>query len=272
MAMLTPPQLLAFDLDGTLLASDSSVRPRVREAIIAAREAGYILAASTGRPWPQTKPVVEAAGGMDYAVCLNGAVVVDARTGDQLAMRTMSAADAVEAAAVARRLIDDVSLGADMADGRHIWEDHFHPSMPVDISVERVKDALEHIDGDVLTWLVDSSEMGLDEVVACLHGQLPVGLEARPAGLDMAEIASDGVNKASGLQIVARKHGLTREHVMAFGDALNDIEMLDWAVHSVAMANGAPPVRDLARHLAPSNDDDGVAVVIEQLLAGTLFA
>lgn len=258
--------LLAFDLDGTLLAPDSTVRARVRVALEDARAAGHLLVASTGRPWPQTEPIIAAAGGMDYGVCLNGAVIMDARTGEQLAMRTMSGEAAIESALVARRLVPDVTLGADMADGRHIWEDDFDPAMPIDMSVHRVADAVEHIDGEVLTWLVGSA-MAPETVTELLRGKLPVGLEVRPSGLDMAEIASDGVNKASGLQVVGRRHGYDRDSVVAFGDGLNDLEMLSWAYHSVAMANAAPQVLNIARWQAPSNDDDGVAVVIERLLA-----
>ena len=203
---------------------------------------------------------------MDYGVCLNGAVVVDGVDGRQLALRSMTIEQARASALLARRLLPEVSLAADMADGRHYWELDFFPEFPVDLAAIRVRDALEMLDGPVLTWLVAVPEHDPFQIIDALHHHMPVGTEVRPSGLDVAEIAAHGVSKASGLQIVADRYHFGRDEVMAFGDGLNDIEMLRWAGHSVAMANGHERVRDLARQVAPSNDEDGVAVVLERLL------
>ncbi len=224
-----------------------------------------VLAVSTGRPWPQARSVVEAAGGMQYGICLNGAVVVDATDGAPIAVRAMSADQARQAGLAARRLLPGVSLAADMADGRHFWERGFHPMMPIDVDACRIDDAVAQIDGPVLTWLVGTTEHDPDLVMASLRHHLPVGTDIRPSGLDIAEIAAHGVSKASGLQVVAERHGIRRNEVMAFGDGLNDVDMLRWAGLSVAMDNGHPRLRTLARRVAPGNDVDGVAVVLEEL-------
>ena len=260
------PKLLAFDIDGTLIRSSGEVSQRVKAALVACREAGLILAVSTGRPWPQARVVAAEAGGMHYGVCLNGAVVVDASKGSPVAIRALSRELALEAAIIARKVLPEATLGIDMADGRHYWEEAFDPSMPVDMMVQRTDDILSCVDGDVLTWLVGSPDRDPDAVVHTLHPHMPAGTEVRPSGLDMAEIAAWGVSKASGLQIITDRHHITRDEVMAFGDGLNDLEMLAWAGHSVAMENAPAIVQRRARSVAPSNDDDGVAVVIEQLL------
>lgn len=255
--------MVAFDIDGTLIRSDGSVSPRVRAALQMARTAGAVLAISTGRPWPQARSIVEAAGGMHYGVCLNGAVVVDASDGAQIALRAMPPEQAKEAGLAARRVLPGVSLAADMADGRHFWEHGFDPLMPIDVDAHRVHDAVAAIDGPVLTWLVGTTDHDPDLVMNALRHHLPVGTEIRPSGLDIAEIAAHGVSKASGLQILADRHGLRRDEVMAFGDGLNDLEMLRWVGVPVAMANGHATVQGLASQVAPSNDLDGVAVVLE---------
>ena len=61
-------------------------------------------------------------------------------------------------------------------------------------------------------------------------------------------------------------HGIRRDEVMAFGDGLNDLEMMRWAGRSVAMQNGHPTVLDIASQVTPANDDDGVAIAIEEIL------
>ena len=81
----------------------------------------------------------------------------------------------------------------------------------------------------------------------------------------LVEISAAGVTKATTLARVAAEMGLGPEDVVAFGDMPNDLPMLAWAGTSYAMANAHPSVRDLADHLAPRNDDDGVAVVLADL-------
>ena len=77
---------------------------------------------------------------------------------------------------------------------------------------------------------------------------------------------ADGVTKATGLARLCEHLEIERRDVIAFGDALNDVEMLRWAGHGVAMAGAADVVQDAADETTASNDDDGVARVIERVL------
>ena len=79
----------------------------------------------------------------------------------------------------------------------------------------------------------------------------------------LLEFSAPGVNKATGVSIVATQHGIERERVLAFGDMPNDMEMLAWAGMGVAMANAEPLVQDAADVVTTSNDDFGVARVLE---------
>ena len=83
----------------------------------------------------------------------------------------------------------------------------------------------------------------------------------------LVEMSAAGVTKATTLATVAAEMGLGPQDVVAFGDMPNDLPMLEWAGTSYAMANAHPSVRDLADHLAPGNDDDGVAVVLADLFS-----
>ena len=112
------------------------------------------------------------------------------------------------------------------------------------------------------------------------HGELPletlfelceqvarVGVLPTTSGMQFIEISAAGVSKASTLELLAAEHGFTADEVLAFGDSANDREMLGWAGHGVALANGTAPALATADEIAPANTDDGVAVVIERLLA-----
>jgi hypothetical protein len=78
-------------------------------------------------------------------------------------------------------------------------------------------------------------------------------------------MSAAGVTKASTLALVCEERGIGSDEVAAFGDMPNDLPMLEWAGTSYAMANAHESVRALAEHVAPPNDDDGVAQVLEQL-------
>lgn len=266
------PRLAAFDIDGTLITRQGAVSERTGAALASLAEAGVITVLATGRPWPQTESVLRRAPVLSYAVCLNGAVVMDVAAGERIADRSMTHFEAIKAAEIARKLLPDVSLGLDMADGRHLWEHSFAPEMPADlmadISVAHVDDAIAAVDGAVLTWLVHVPGMGTLEIVEALAPHMPLGTEIRPSGLDMAEIAAAGVSKSTGLEIICQRYGIAAADVVAFGDGLNDVDMLRWAGIGFAMSNAAPMVQTAADRIAPSNEDDGVAVVLEAMLAG----
>ena len=264
------PRLAAFDIDGTLVGRSGTPSQRTVAALEALADAGVMTVIATGRPWPQTQPLVRRIRDVSYAVCLNGAVVMDARACEQVADRSMSHFEAVAAAEIARKLLPDVRLGLDMADGRHIWEHGFAPDMPAglaaDLGLRRVDDAIAAVDGPVLTWLVETPGTDMLAAVRELEVEMPPGTEIRPSGLQMAEIAAAGVNKSTGLDIVCQRYRIDAADVVAFGDGLNDIDMLAWAGRSVTMPGVASEVRAAADMVAPSTDHDGVAVVAEAML------
>ena len=262
-------RMLAFDLDGTLLKSNGSLSPRVKKAVHEAHNQGFVIVLATGRPWAMTKPVADLLGCVDYGVCLNGAVVIDANNERIIDRRSMRTQQAIDAAARARHLLGNVALAADMADGSHIWEHSFVSDFPPGLVIEakKVDDALSVIDGPVLTWLVDAPNHPGLSAVGILTGRLPEGTEVRPSGLGTPEIVLTGVSKASGLTLISNAHSIASSEVMAFGDGLNDLEMLKWAGRSIAMANGHQQALESAAEIAPANDADGVAEILERLLA-----
>ena len=82
----------------------------------------------------------------------------------------------------------------------------------------------------------------------------------------MLEISPAGVTKDSGLALLCEHLGVDRADVVAFGDGANDVEMLTWAGTSWAVGNAVAQAREAADHVAESNDDDGVAQIVEGLL------
>ena len=87
------------------------------------------------------------------------------------------------------------------------------------------------------------------------------------SGAPFVEIAAAGITKASALASLCAQLGIASSQVIAFGDMPNDLPMLQWAGHSVAVANAHPDLLAMVDEVTATNEDDGVAVVLERLLA-----
>jgi hydroxymethylpyrimidine pyrophosphatase-like HAD family hydrolase len=84
----------------------------------------------------------------------------------------------------------------------------------------------------------------------------------------VVEVSAAGVNKAAALAELCEELGIDASEVVAFGDQLNDLPMLSWAGHGVAVANAHPEVIEVADEVTAANDEDGVALVLERLVRG----
>jgi hypothetical protein len=119
---------------------------------------------------------------------------------------------------------------------------------------------------DVVKLLARHEELGSDELLAAARAAVGEAAElTHSSGDGLLEISATGISKASGLATVARRCGAAADETVAFGDMPNDLPMLTWAGLGVAVANAHPEVLAVADEVCASNDDDGVAVVLERL-------
>lgn len=95
------------------------------------------------------------------------------------------------------------------------------------------------------------------------------GIAATLSGAPFVEVMAEGISKAWGRARLCDRLGITAEEVLAFGDAPNDAELLAWAGRGVAVSNASPATLAAANEVSLSNEEDGVAVVLERLLAST---
>ncbi|GAB2894048.1 HAD family hydrolase [Streptomyces mayteni] len=266
------PRLIATDLDGTLLRDDKTVSPRTVAALAAAEAAGIHVLFVTGRPARWMGPVSDHVHGHGLAICGNGAAVVDLRRGGELvATRPLSPRGGLAIVHALRAAAPGVSFAVERSDGFH-HEPGYGPSFPD--SSSRVAPA-ETLLGDdaafagqpVLKLLAlhhhhDPDEfLALAKAVAGEHGEFT---RSNPNAL--LEISAPGVSKASTLAGRCRELGVGADEVVAFGDMPNDLAMLSWAGTAYAMANAHPAVLAATPHHTLTNDEDGVARVIEQFL------
>lgn len=258
--------LVATDLDGTLLRSDGTVSDRTRAALAAAEEAGALVVVVTGRPPRWMGRIGEEVGRTGLAICANGAIVWDLERQEVVRENPI---DPGTAADVVRRLRDALpELAFAVERGTSFGhEPTYRPrsQVPDDVLVAH---ADELVAAPVAKLLARHDSMGPDELLAAaaeVVGDLATLTHASTGGL--LEISAAGVSKAVALEELAAGHGLGAADAVAFGDMPNDLTMLAWAGRGVAVANAHPDVLAAADEVTASNDEDGVAAVVERLTA-----
>jgi hydroxymethylpyrimidine pyrophosphatase-like HAD family hydrolase len=271
-----PPRLIATDLDGTLLRDDQSVSSRTVAALAAAEAAGIEVFFVTGRPARWMDVVSEHVHGHGLAICGNGAAVVDLHGGPGahrfVEVRDLALANALDAVRLLRDAAPGTVYALEQTYGFHQEPGYPHLHLEVPDSLAPAEELLAPGGAATTEPLLKilAYHAALDPDAFLALARLALGDRAgvtRSSPSALLELSGPGVSKASTLALCCAERGITPEEVVAFGDMPNDVEMLTWAGRSYAMGNAHPAVLRAASGRTVANNDDGVAVVIEKLLA-----
>ena len=259
--------MVATDLDGTLLRGDGSVSDRTRAALAAATDAGIALVFVTGRPPRWMRPVADATGHRGVAVCANGALIYDMETEQVVRENPMEPAIAAAVVKGLREALPEAVFAVER-DLRFGYEPRFPARQPAprDALVAEID---ELVAGPITKLLVRCQGMDSDTLLARareLLGDLATFTHSSVGGL--LEVSGPGVSKALALEQLADEMDVKGDETVAFGDMPNDLPMLAWAGHSVAVSNAHPHVLEAVDEVTASNEEDGVALVIERVVGG----
>jgi Cof subfamily protein (haloacid dehalogenase superfamily) len=260
-----PFRAVACDLDGTLLRSDGTLDDRTKEALAAVEAAGSIVVICTARPARWMRPLAEATGHHGVAICANGGVVWDLHADCPLEEFPLEPEIARQIVAALREGVPGGNWAVERSNGFG-HEPSYEPRWPVppDTVIEAV-DVL--VSQPSVKLLLRHGDLMADELLQRARGLVGhlAELSHSNSADSLLEIAAAGVSKASALTRVCAERGIASEEVVAFGDMPNDLPMLRWAGHAVAVANAHPELLAAADEVTSSNDEAGVARVLERL-------
>ncbi|MGY4859738.1 Cof-type HAD-IIB family hydrolase [Cryobacterium sp. AP23] len=268
--MTHPPKpadirLIASDMDGTLLDADGRVPERFWPVLDNLLAAGIVFVPASGRQYQTLEAVFGHRDGLVY-IAENGTNIV--KDGVSIALETVvpsiisPVVDWVRTTAAAGADLGIVVCGARSAYIERADDGFVSKVRPYYAALEIVDDVVAAAaDDDVLKLAI--FDLGQAETRTG-PAVLALGLTADVviSGENWVDIMRPGANKGKALIHLQEHLGISREQTMAFGDYLNDAELLDAAGHSYAVANAHQSIRERARHQAPSNTDEGVITSI----------
>lgn len=275
-------RLVATDLDGTLLREDGSVSAYTVDTFARARAAGVPVVFVTGRPVRWLPVVAEATGHDATAICANGAVVLDLRSGALLQSHPIAPDALEEVVRTLRREVPGIGFAAEWIDAAALdaprdadfaHEAAYQPRNPVP-GGPRTGDIRDIAAGHEVVKLlarVTGTGHDADSLLdhALEHVAHLVSVTHSNSGDVLLEMSAAGVTKGSTLATLAVGLGLGSEDVAAVGDMPNDVPMISWAGVGLAVEGAHPRVLEAADASLPGPADDGVARFVDAVLAAT---
>ena len=268
-------ELIAFDMDGTLLNSQKEITPRTLAALKKAAAAGKQIALSTGRCRPELTAYTALVPGIRYFICTSGALVYDVHEQKEIYKKPLEPE-------LVRRLLEiskEEDLMVHLLDAESIvqtdrfesmgnygmgvykpmyervvtvWDDLYEAYCAAPFPVEKVN--FYHRDPEARERTKERiREAGLPVIM----------VNAEKGSL---ELSAEGVDKGAGLQKLCEYLKLPLDKTIAVGDADNDITILQKAGLAAAMGNALPNIKKLADVQVSDCDHDGCAEVIEKYL------
>ena len=259
-------RLIASDLDGTLLRDDGTISDRTRRALSRASDEGMHFVVSTARSVMMFESLADMIGDNGVAICSNGAVLYDLRTRSITFEQTIAPELGAAVVAIVRDVLPGAVFAVDF--GKEFARE---PRWEVREFMRGRESAIASAEELVLLkackLMARSDNADPNDLVRQLQkalGDMVTMTNSTSWGL--VEISAPGVTKAQGLERHAAALGIGAPQVVAVGDMPNDRPMLEWAGCAAAVANASPELLAIADVVTASNEEDGVALMIESLL------
>lgn len=261
-------RLVALDLDGTLMAEDLHISPRVRQAIAAAQRRGVSITLATGRMFDVARPFALDLDITTPLICYQGGVIQAPASDAPLYRATMEPSLVREALAMQAHhgwrfvlYAEDKVFVADP----WLFETYSHDLLGERMFlVQDLNDVLGQRVPDKFLIVADPPEA--DQIEDVIRRSFEGRMEVVRSHAMFVEGNPLGVSKGDALRRLAAHVEIPQSQVMAVGDQGNDASMLVWAGLGVAMGNGSPEVKAVADWIAPPLVEDGAAVAIERFV------
>lgn len=264
-------QMIVLDLDGTLTNRDKLITPKTKNALMNLQERGKKVVLASGRPTCGILTLAKELklseyGG--YILSFNGGMIIDCRTDEIIFSSNLPVASNQKIIQLAMDegvhilTYMDHKILADSAEDIYVRREAAINHM----EVEQIDNLADYVTFPVVKFLMVDDGDYLAMVEPRVKAALGKNFSVYRSEPFFLEILTKGIDKAESLERLLQKLNLSREQLIACGDGYNDLSMIKYAGLGVAMKNAVLPVRKAADYITFSNDEDGIAHVIEKFM------
>lgn len=264
-------KLIAMDLDGTLSNDQKVITEKTKAALMAAQKQGIRLALASARPSPglfKERDILKMQDFGGVLMSYNGGRIVDAATGKALFETCMD----LEETKQVLRFLECLPVTPILDDGVQFYVTDKN-GFKVDYECRNNNMVCTEVGNlaDFLTFapikiLMAADPEKIKEIQKVIAQNLPASLTVVQTAPFYLEVIPKVINKGQGVVDICKVLGIRAEEVIAFGDAENDIPMLQTAGMGIAMGNATVAVKAIADMVTLTNNEDGIAAALEKLL------
>lgn len=267
-------KLVAVDIDGTLLNSKGELTLNVKNTVEEAFKEGFVFTPCTGRGPIPLKAVTDKFDVDMPLICFNGAQVIKGKSGEIIYESPLSKEDAMfvynegvkRGVGVVLWTLDNKLAFNEMNEHTNHYLKNSGYSKD---DIYLVEEHMELFDERIAKVLWQDDPKKIDDYIVqgreLLQGRKAVCATSQNF---LLEFTHEEATKAKGIEHLAMSYNIKREETIAIGDGLNDIAMIEYASLGVAMGNAHKDVIKVADYIAPTNDEDGVAYIINKYMLG----
>lgn len=263
-------KMIALDLDGTLTNSEKIITPETKEALFAYQKKGGRVILASGRPTQGIVPLAEElhlADNHGYILAFNGSRIMDCETGEVLFNQTLQM-DQVEKI---HRLAQENEINVLSYEGDTIYTEQEDPYAKIEQQITKmnmvvVPNLSKAVTMPVNKCLMTGEPAKVATVEEIVKEAMSDEIEVYRSQDFFLELVPKNVDKAASLSFLLSRLQLTRNDLIACGDGFNDLSMIQYAGLGVAMENAHHDIRKAADFVTRSNDEDGVAHVLEKFV------
>lgn len=263
--------MIVLDLDGTLTNDNKEITPRTYGALMLAQERGVKVVLASGRPTYGIVPLAQQLQLQDhdgYILAYNGGSIISCRSGETVFNQILDPElvpllyDDARAAGMEILTYQGESIAASSRKNKYVLHEAFINKMPV-IQYDDFPSQVRH---PINKCLIVGDPKPLHTLETSLSGKYPDRLSVYRSSGFFLECVPPGIEKSNSLDKLISSIGIDRSEVIAVGDGYNDIGLIRYAGLGVAMANASIEVQEAADYITWSNQEDGVAHVVEKFI------
>jgi len=269
-------KLLVLDIDGTLVNNKKEITPKTKAAILRCMEEGHSVMIASGRPTPGVQRYVDELRLAEYGgftLTYNGARVQDCRSGKDIYEKKLSNTMLEKLYRYAEEkdlgiitYDQDMTKNPQVLSGRRM-DDWIRLEARINnLTVGECENFLDYVNYDIYKALLTADPEKSEGYMKELQELFGAKANVMRSEAFFIEVTARGIDKAKTLERVIGPIGITQSNTICCGDAFNDISMVKYAGVGVAMGNAKPEVKEVADYITASNEEDGIAEVVERFI------